>query len=178
MDSGNHGYTAMRCGTKPRYLHTEKSALMKDLIVKLGFLEFPPAHTCDGGDLSPQITLAGLDAGAVAIMAVNPYHEPKCCTFSPWVIWNIDPVPVVPAGIPKERLVTSPVRAVQGTNDLGAIGYSGPCPPRGSTIRYMFKVWGLDAPLDLPPGSDKHALVQAMRGHVVQFGDTVAICTR
>ena len=151
---------------------------MKELIVKLGFLEFPPAHTCDGGDLSPQIMLGGLDAGAIAIMAVNPFHEPKCCTFSPWIIWNIPATAVVPAGIPKEGLVTYPVTAVQGTNDYGVIGYTGPCPPRGSMIRYQFKVWGLDSVLDLPPGSDKHALIKAMRGHVVQYGDTVAICTR
>jgi len=151
---------------------------MKELIVKLGFLEFPLAHTCDGEDRSPQITIVGLDAVTIAIMAVNPYHEPKCCTFSPWVIWNIPATAVVPAGIPKEGLVTYPVPAVQGTNDHGVIGYTGPCPPRDSMIRYQFKVWGLDSALDLPPGSDKQALIKAMRGHVVQYGDTVAICTR
>jgi hypothetical protein len=32
--------------------------------------------------------------------------------------------------------------------------------------------------LDLPPGSDNHALVSAMKGHLVQFAETVAICTR
>jgi phosphatidylethanolamine-binding protein (PEBP) family uncharacterized protein len=45
-------------------------------------------------------------------------------------------------------------------------------------IRYQFKVYGLDAMLDLPAGSDKHALIGAMKGHVLQFGQTVAICSR
>jgi len=45
-------------------------------------------------------------------------------------------------------------------------------------IRYQFKVYGLDAMLDLPAGSDKHALIAAMKGHVLQFGHTEAICSR
>jgi hypothetical protein len=45
-------------------------------------------------------------------------------------------------------------------------------------IRYQFRVYGLDAMLDLRPGADKHALVAAMQGHVLQYGETVAICSR
>jgi phosphatidylethanolamine-binding protein (PEBP) family uncharacterized protein len=44
-------------------------------------------------------------------------------------------------------------------------------------IRYQFKIYVLDAMLDLPGGSDKHALVAAMKGHVLQFGETVAIAS-
>ena len=54
--------------------------------------------------------------------------------------------------------------------DYGIIGYTGPCPPQGETHRYQFKVYGLDAMLALPAGLDKHALVAAMKGHVLQFG--------
>lgn len=149
---------------------------MGKLIVRLDFLEFPSTHTCEGEDLSPRITLSGLDAGAVAIMAVNPF-VPSCCSFSPWLAWNIPPIEIIPAGIPREPVVTIPVPAVQGRNDLGRIGYC-PCPPPGSTHRYTFKVWGLDANLSLAPGSSKGDLVAAMRDHVVQYGETVAICTR
>jgi phosphatidylethanolamine-binding protein (PEBP) family uncharacterized protein len=45
-------------------------------------------------------------------------------------------------------------------------------------IRYQFKVYGLDSMLELPAGSDKHALVAAMKGHVLQFGETAAVCFR
>lgn len=150
---------------------------MEKLIVRLDFLEFPPASTCDGGDASPRIRIQGLNARSLAIMAVNPFI-PSCCSFSPWLAWNIPPVEVIPAGLPKEVTTSYPIRAVQGTNDYGRVGYSGPCPPGGSTHRYTFKVWGLDAMLDLPPGAGKAALVSAMRGHVVQYGETAAICTR
>jgi Raf kinase inhibitor-like YbhB/YbcL family protein len=107
----------------------------------------------------------------------NPF-EKSCCSFTPWIIWNIPPVSLIPGGIPREGTVTAPVPAVQGITDYGDIGYTGPCPPPGQVIRYQFKVYGLDCMLDLKQGSDKHELVSAMKGHVIQFGETVGICSR
>jgi Raf kinase inhibitor-like YbhB/YbcL family protein len=150
---------------------------MEPLIVSLDFLEFPPTHTCDGNNLSPRIRLKGLNAASIAVMVFNPF-EKSCCSFTPWIIWNIPPVSLIPEGIPREGTVTAPVPAVQGITDYGDIGYTGPCPPTGQMIRYQFKVYGLDSMLGLKPGSDKHELVSAMKGHVVQFGETVVICSR
>ena len=150
---------------------------MEHLIVSLDFLEFPPTHTCDGENRSPRIKLKGLKSRSVAIMVFNPF-EKSCCSFTPWIIWNIPPVGEIPAGIPREGVVTSPIGGVQGITDYGSVGYTGPCPPPGEMIRYQFKVYGLDAMLDLPAGATKHELVNAMKGHVLQFAETVAICSR
>ena len=65
-----------------------------------------------------------------------------------------------------------PYNRSTGSNSFGTIGYSGPCPPRGQTHRYFFKVYGLDAELDLAPGATKEELLHAMGGHVVQYGET------
>jgi Raf kinase inhibitor-like YbhB/YbcL family protein len=150
---------------------------MEPLIVSLDFLEFPPTHTCDGENLSPVIRLKGLSAASVTIMVFNPF-EKSCCSFTTWTCWNLPPLHVIPAGIPHGGTTTTPVPAVQGITDYGTIGWTGPCPPPGSMIRYQFKVYGLDSLLDLPAGSDKHALIAAMKGHVIQFGETVALCSR
>jgi Raf kinase inhibitor-like YbhB/YbcL family protein len=150
---------------------------MEPLVVSLDFLKFPPTHTCDGANRSPRIRLAGLSAVSVAVLVFNPF-EKSCCSFTTWLCWNLPPLAIIPSGIPNEGTVAAPVPAVQGQNDHGTIGYTGPCPPEGAMIRYQFKVYGLDAMLDLPAGSDKHALIAAMKGHVLQFGETVAICSR
>ncbi len=150
---------------------------MDRLVAILDFLEFPPTHTCDGENLSPRIMLRELHAASVAVMVFNPF-EKSCCSFTPWTCWNLPGRPVILAGIPREGVVTVPVPAVQGTTDYGTVGYTGPCPPPGQMIRYQFKVYGLDAMLDLAPGSGKHELVAAMRGHVLQFGETAAVCSR
>ena len=71
--------------------------IMERLIVSLDFLEFPPRHTCDGENLSPEIIYQGLNAASVAIMVFNPF-EKSCCSFTPWIIWNIPPVLQIPPG--------------------------------------------------------------------------------
>jgi Raf kinase inhibitor-like YbhB/YbcL family protein len=149
---------------------------MKSLRIRLRFVEFPPTHTCEGPDTSPELEIVDLDAVSIAIMAINPF-EP-CCSFASWLIWNIEPVPVIPAAIPRTPLVSSPVHAVQGINDYGGIGYRGPCPPPGETHRITFRVYGLDVMLDLEPGATKHQLIAAMRGHVLQYGETMAMYRR
>jgi len=150
---------------------------MEKLIVSLDFLEFPPTHTCDGENISPRIRFKGLSATSIVVMVFNPF-EKSCCSFTPWICWNLPPLPVIPAGIPKEPTTTAPVTAVQGITDYGTIGYTGPCPPPGGMVRYQFRVYGLDTMLDLAPGSDKHELIRAMKDHVLQYGETVAICSR
>jgi hypothetical protein len=150
---------------------------MEPLVVKLDFLEFPPLHTCDGANISPRIRISNLDAVSVAAMAVNPY-QPSCCSFCPWLIWNLPAGAEIPAGIPAQEVVCVPVPAVQGRNDFGKIGYSGPCPPAGATHRYTFKVYGLDTLLNLSPGSTKSELIGSMRGHVLQYGETAALYSR
>jgi Raf kinase inhibitor-like YbhB/YbcL family protein len=148
------------------------------LTVTLRSAEFHVWNTCDGDDLSPELRLNGLKPGvrSMAVFALNPF-EPGC-SFTSWIIWNLEPVPVIPEGIPVQGVVTEPVNAVQGTNDYGTLGYRGPCPPKGETHRYLFKVYGLDAMLDLPAGAEKHRLIEAMKGHVLQFGETIAMYSR
>jgi len=145
--------------------------------VSLDFLEFPPTCTCDGGDESPPIQLLGLNATSLAVWVVNPFIR-SCCSFTPWLIWNIPPMDMIPGNIPKITDVTLPIPCNQGMNDYGITGYTGPCPPPGESHRYLFRVYGLDTMLTILPGSTSHDLVAAMRGHVLQYGETVAICTR
>jgi len=151
--------------------------VMEKLIVSLDFLEFPVVNTRDGGNQSPRLVLSGLQAASVAVMVYNPF-EKSCCSFTPWIIWNVPPLQVIPEGIPRQGTVTIPISAVQGVTDYGTIGYTGPCPSRGKMIRYQFRVYGLDTMLALVPGSDKHQLISAMKEHVLQYGETVGICSR
>ena len=149
---------------------------MEKLTVTLGFIDFPPTHTGDGGNQSPPIRLANLKSPYLAVFAFNPY-EPGC-SFCTWVAWDIPAVNLIPPGFPPLPEIGSPIYARQGRNDYGEIGYRGPAPPTGETQRYLFKVYGLDGPLALSAGADKHAVINAMRGHVIQFGETQGLCQR
>ncbi|MCX6686551.1 MAG: YbhB/YbcL family Raf kinase inhibitor-like protein [Methanoregula sp.] len=151
--------------------------MIEELGVSLDFLEFPPAHTCHGENLSPKISLKGLKGASIVIMVFDTSIR-NCLSFTPWIIWNIPAQPVIPAGIPHGRIIISPVSAIQGTNDTGQIGYTGPCPRPGESHRYVFRVYGLDEEIDLYGGSTKYQLNAAMQGHIVQYGMTDAVCTR
>ena len=152
---------------------------MEKISVALGTREFPSDYTCDGADRSPPLHIGGLNEKVVALAVImEDSSAPGGGTFAHWIIWNIEAVRILPEGLPKDPEITFPVRAVQGKNDFGRIGYSGPCPPSGDAHRYIFKVYALDAEIPLPAGVSKAELVSALSGHVIQFGEAQAIYSR
>jgi Raf kinase inhibitor-like YbhB/YbcL family protein len=71
----------------------------------------------------------------------------------------------LPEGVPKQEELSSGVR--QGRNDFRRIGYGGPCPPAGPAHRYFFKLYALNAKLNLKAGATKADVERAMQGHVL-----------
>jgi Raf kinase inhibitor-like YbhB/YbcL family protein len=128
---------------------------MKKLDVRLNFTQVPAESTCQGKDISPKITLEGLNATSIAII-VDDTDAPSGA-FTHWIIWNIPPLEEVPQGIPRDAALTSPFKASQGMNGFGKVGYMGPCPPPGRPHRYHFRVYGLDTILNLQPGAGRAA---------------------
>ncbi len=131
----------------------------------------PTKYTCDGEDVSPPLTIEGLASNAKSIAIIVDDPDAPMGVFTHWVIWNIPPVSRIPEGIPKKAVINEPIKAVQGINDFGEIGYGGPCPPPGKPHTYRFKVYVLDTTLDLKPGATKEELEKAMEGHVIQYGE-------
>jgi Raf kinase inhibitor-like YbhB/YbcL family protein len=145
---------------------------MKSLVVKLGFDRVPDENTCQGIDASPMIEIQGLNATSLVVIVDDP--DAPTGAFTHWLIWNIQPVDIIPRAIARKATINEPFMAVQGTNDFGEIGYAGPCPPPGKPHRYFFRVFGLDKMLDLPAGAYAADLEKAMNGHVLQKGEAVA----
>jgi Raf kinase inhibitor-like YbhB/YbcL family protein len=83
-----------------------------------------------------------------------------------WLVYNIpaSATGLVEATPPGGDL---PSDTRQGVNDLGKLGYSGPCPRPGATHRYVFKLYTLD--YKLPPKARANAgyVGRAMEGHVL-----------
>lgn len=143
---------------------------MENLIINIDFdkQEFPKKFTCDGENISPAIRIERIHSNYLAI-TVEDWAGPSKKTCH-WLIWNIEARDSIPEHIPGETVITRPFEAVQGKNDLGKIGYSGPCPPKGEVHTYYFNVYGLDAKLELKPGSSREELEEAMNGHMIQYG--------
>jgi len=66
----------------------------------------------------------------------------------------------------------------QGRNDFGKIGYGGPCPPTAKPHRYFFKLYALDAKLNLMPGATKKDVERAMQRHILAQGEYIGRFSR
>ena len=125
----------------------------------------PSRYTCDGADISPPLTWSELPAGAksLALICDDPDAPGGI-----WVHWVAFDLPVTLTGLPEGVAPTPDLSqgGRQGRNSFGHFGYGGPCPPSG-THRYFFRIYALDAFLDLPSGIAKDRLLRAMSGHIL-----------
>jgi len=85
-----------------------------------------------------------------------------------WVHWVFFDIPPTVTSLPESvsRLEEIPGLGKNGKNTSRRWGYDGPCPPSG-IHRYYFKLYALDAMLNLPPGLTKEELLKAMQGHIL-----------
>ena len=151
-----------------------KKEMKKDLTVKLEFDVFPKKYTCDGDDISPKIIIEGFSNETKSLAIIMDDPDAPFRTFTHWLIWNIEPTNIIPENISKESRINEPIKALQGINDFGRIGYGGPCPPAGKPHRYYFRVYALDTMLDIEAGADRKSLEKAMEGHVIHYGEAMA----
>lgn len=131
----------------------------------------PIKYTGYGEDISPPITIQGIDSKGKSIAIVMDDIDTPMGTLNHWVIWNI-PVHFIeiPAGIEKDTIVESLEGAIQGKSGYGGKHYyRGPKPPSG-THRYIFRVYILDQMLSIDEDSDKVSLQKAMEDHILQYG--------
>jgi len=122
--------------------------------------------TCDGADLSPVLTWAGVPDRTQSLALIVDDPDAPMGTWTHWLLWNIPArATLLSEDIPKVETLDNGAR--QGINDFQRIGYGGPCPPPGKPHRYFFKLSALDARLDLKPGATKSALELAIKPHIL-----------
>lgn len=146
--------------------------------------DIPAKYTADGEDISPPLHWEGVPEGTREFVLIC--DDPDAPTPDPWVHWVLYKIPgsirSLPEGIPPKERLDQPPGALQGVNSWHTgqrIGYRGPSPPPGSGVHhYHFKLYALDAPLDLPPGATKQEVLQAMEGHVLAQAELVGTYRR
>jgi hypothetical protein len=126
----------------------------------------PERYTCDGENVSPPLTIADVPAGTSSLALIVDDPDAPMGTWVHWVVWHID------AGTREIKAGSLPAGAVQGVNSFRKNNYGGPCPPSGSH-RYFFKLYALDAALNLDPKATKADLERAMKGRVVAEARTM-----
>lgn len=131
----------------------------------------PEKYTCDGADVSPPLSWQGAPPGTQCYALICDDPDAPSGTWVHWVIYDI---PVSESGLEEKQPAVAKLEnhAIQGTSSFYRLGYSGPCPPSG-THRYFFKLYALDARLNLKPGVMKDDLLEAMDGHILARAELI-----
>ena len=128
--------------------------------------DIPKKFTCDGADVSPELSWTGPPAGTQSFALIADDPDAPSGTWTHWVLFDLAPATNnLPESVSKIDELPGGER--QGRNDFRKIGYNGPCPPPGKRHRYFYKLYALDAKLGLKPGASKQEVEQAMEGRIL-----------
>jgi len=126
----------------------------------------PAKYTCDGDrELSPPLTISGVPEVAKSLVLIMddpdiPEVKKKeygISSFDHWTLFNIPPE--------THEIKEGGTVGTLGATTSGELKYIGPCPPpeyEPSEHRYIFKLYALIAPLDLPAGATKEQVLDAL----------------
>ena len=134
----------------------------------------PRSATADGEGVAPAIRWRGVPHHARSLALVvedpdAPLHEP----FVHWLVWGL------PARDDGSIDVGAASNARQGKNSKQTRGFTPASPPPGhGPHRYHFQLFAIDREIDVEDGAGRGALFDAMRGHVVAWGEIIGTYAR
>jgi len=164
----------LSCASKPiinNISEVSKMKLTSSAFNNNGFM--PSRYTCDGQNISPPLTVSEVpeDARSLVLIMDDPdipdFVKEKygIQIWDHWIVFNI-------ASTIKEISEGQNPAGILGKNTRGSNAYSGPCPP-DAEHRYFFKLLALDSKLNLPAGSSKTQIEEAMNGHIIEKAELV-----
>jgi hypothetical protein len=140
--------------------------------------EMPVEYSCKGVGVSPQIQWTGAPGGtkSYALLTTDwdaPSPSLRLLAVSHWVLYNIPAgVNEVPEKASNDDLKKQGITV--GLNIGGTEGYTPPCPPLGRH-QYIFRVYALDVDQIHPESNTRNAVMDAMHGHVLGYGELIGI---
>ncbi|CCB86168.1 MULTISPECIES: YbhB/YbcL family Raf kinase inhibitor-like protein [Parachlamydia] len=121
--------------------------------------KIPQKYTCEGEDLSPPLEFHNVPDGAKSLTLIIEDPDAPKGVFDHWIVWNLPPT--------TQLLEEGAHVPMEGKNGFQVDKYRGPCPPPGNPHRYVIQVYALDIKLNLPKGSSKKSVLDAMGGHIL-----------
>lgn len=125
----------------------------------------PAKYTCDGQNISPPLFWSAAPEKTKSFALICDDPDAPAGIWVHWVIFDISAnINSLPEKVSRQEEIAGLGKS--GKNTSGRYGYDGPCPP-GGTHRYYFKLYALDAMLNIKAGLTKEGLLKAMKGHVL-----------
>jgi Raf kinase inhibitor-like YbhB/YbcL family protein len=124
----------------------------------------PSLYTCEGKNISPPLIIENPPSEAMSLVLIMEDPDvPKDIRpdgmWDHWIVFNMPPTTeLIEEGKDPEGTL--------GRNTRGNLGYGGPCPP-DREHRYYFKIFAIDTMLNLPEGTGKQEVLEAIQDHIL-----------
>jgi len=136
----------------------------------------PDACTCRGASESPGVAWDGIPSGTKSLVLILDDPDTSKGRFTHWIVYNIPPEAggLEPAQSHAKVLDNG---AQQGDTSAGSRGYYPPCPPIGTTHRYVFRLYAVDMDITQPT-ADRDSIDWALTGHTIEETTFITTFTR
>jgi len=125
----------------------------------------PDVYTCKGASESPEVAWDGVPVGTKSLVLILDDPDAPGGRFTHWIVYNIPPVSgELARAQPNIKVLAN--GAQQGDTSAGSRGYYPPCPPVGTTHRYMFRLYAVDMDITQPT-ADRDSIDWALTGHTI-----------
>jgi len=125
----------------------------------------PDVYTCKGASESPEIAWSGVPNSTKSLVLILDDPDAPNGRFTHWIVFNI---PQDSHGFsraqPNIKVLAN--GAQQGQNSGGSRSYYPPCPPIGTTHRYVFRLYAVDMDISQPT-ADRESIDWALTGHTI-----------
>ena len=135
--------------------------------------DIPSKYSYHNSNISPELHWSNFPKKTKSFAIIVDDPDAPVKTWVHWVIYNI---PKTTTSL-KEHLTHEkifPSGITQGKSDFKNFGYDGPAPPYG-THHYHFKIYALDAELNLPPGLTKSQLEEKIKHHILAESEIIGL---
>ena len=145
----------------------------------------PAEFACEGADVSPPLSWSSVPDGTTHFVLIA--HDVDQAVgqgtddMLHWMVWNIPgSTRALPEGVPPGAELPDKSRQISGTGPY----YRGPgAPASGPPHHYVFEIYALDAPIDVPavgqpPPLTRAAVETAMVGKIRARGTLVGLFKR
>lgn len=126
--------------------------------------EIPKKYGYKNGNTSPPLRIDGIPARCQSLALIMDDPDAKAAVGKIWVHWILWNIPSDTQEISESEI---PSGCQEGSTDFGEVGYGGPAPP-DKRHTYVFRLYALDAVLELSESADKKQLEDAMRDHILE----------
>ena len=125
----------------------------------------PDVYTCKGASESPEVTWDGVPAGTKSLALILDDPDAPGGRFTHWLVFNIPPDSRgLPRAQPNAKVLAN--GAQQGETSGGSRGYYPPCPPIGTSHRYVFRLYAVDMDITQPT-ADRESIDWALTDHTL-----------